>query len=118
MMWLRDLGTFMQNRYGGWYLGLFILVAAAGGNLAQYYFSGPLFGGMSGVNYALFGFLWIRGKFDRFATWRLNPVIVQTMLLWFFLCFTPLIPNVANAAHFAGLALGMLWGYVSAKLRW
>jgi len=116
MMWLRDLGTFTQNRFGALYFGVLVLVIAVVSNFAQYAWSGPFFGGMSGVNYGLLGFLWIRGKVDRFVTWRINPMVVQLMLVWFFLCFTPLIPNVANSAHFAGLAVGMAWGFVSGKI--
>ena len=116
MMWLRDLGTFTENRFGTAYFAALVLVIAIASNVAQNAVAGPVFGGMSGVNYGLFGFLWMRGKFDRFAAWRLNPLLIQTMLFWFFLCFTPLVPHVANGAHFAGLAMGMAWGYVSAKL--
>ena len=35
------------------------------------------------------------------------------MIIWFFACFTPLIPNVANATHATGLAVGLAWGYLS-----
>jgi membrane associated rhomboid family serine protease len=35
------------------------------------------------------------------------------MIIWFIACFTPLVPNVANAAHAAGLVMGMAWGYLS-----
>lgn len=114
MMWLYSLGGFIQSRFSAGYLTAFILLVAAGSNLTQYLWNGPFFGGMSGVNYGLFGFLWMRGKFDRFAGWQLNPTIVQTMMIWFFLCFTPIIPNVANAAHLMGLLLGGAWGYGTA----
>ena len=113
MMWLRDLGTFIQDRFGAVYLGALILVSAALSNVAQDWWHGPLFGGMSGVNYALFGFLWLRGKYDRSAAWSLTPTIVQTMLIWFVLCLTGLLGPVANAAHFIGLVTGLAWGFLS-----
>ena len=116
LMWLRELGTFIQNRFGALHLGVLVLVSAVASNYAQLLWSGPGSGGFSGVNYALFGYLWIRGKFDRFCGWQLNQQIVQTMLLWFFLCFTPLIPNIANAAHAAGLIVGMAAGFLLAKI--
>lgn len=116
LMWLRELGTFVQARFGGGYLLVFVLASALVSNLVQLYVAGPTFGGMSGVNYALFGFLWLRGKYDRTAVWQLNPTIVQTMLLWFVLCFTPLLGHVANGAHAAGLVFGMIAGIVSGKL--
>jgi len=117
LMWLRDLGTFIENRFGAVYLGSFILITAVLSNLAQSAWGNPNFGGMSGVNYALFGFLWIRGKYDRHVAWQLNKNIVYTMLIWFVLCLIPEFfgVSVANTAHAVGLAAGMLWGYVSAK---
>ena len=113
MMWLRDLGTFIQDRFGAAYLGALILVSAIISNTGQYWWDSPNFGGMSGVNYALFGFLWLRGKYDRNAAWSLNPSTVQTMLIWFFLCMTNILGPVANAAHFFGLATGLAWGFLS-----
>jgi membrane associated rhomboid family serine protease len=35
------------------------------------------------------------------------------MILWFVLCFTPLLGHVANSAHAAGLGLGLAWGFLS-----
>jgi membrane associated rhomboid family serine protease len=35
------------------------------------------------------------------------------MIIWFFACFTPLVPHIANTAHAAGLLMGMAWGYLS-----
>lgn len=116
LMWLRDLGGFTQNRFGWGYLAVFVFITGALSNYAQLLWAGPSFGGMSGVNYALFGFLWMRSKHDRFLAWALPPSIVQTMLIWFFVCAIGLIPGVANMAHGAGLVLGMAWGFVSGRL--
>ena len=115
MMWLRDLGGFIQNRFGPLYLGIIVLVSAILSNYGQLLWSGPSFGGMSGVNYALFGFLWMRGKHDRFLAWTLDRVTIQTMLIWFAICAVGLIPNVANMAHGIGLVAGMAWGFISGK---
>ena len=116
LMWIRELGNFIQNRFGALYLTILVLTSAAVSNLAQFAWSlSPYFGGLSGVNYALFGFLWMRGRFDRFGFWTLSPQIVQTMMIWFVICFTPLMPNIANGAHTAGLLFGMLCGFATAK---
>jgi GlpG protein len=115
MMWLRDLGGFFQNKFGIRYLLIFVLIVGALSNYGQLVVSGPFFGGMSGVNYGLFGFLWMRGKHDRFAGWQINPMIVQTMLVWFFVCYAGLVGGIANTAHGVGLVAGMAWGYISAK---
>jgi GlpG protein len=116
IMWLRDLGSILQLRFGAGYFVAFVLSSAAVSNLAQLAWAGPNFGGLSGVNYALFGFLWLRGKYDRTGVWRLNPVIIQTMLLWFVICLTGILGPIANTAHAVGLAFGAACGFLTAKL--
>ncbi len=117
MMWLKDLGALIETRFGGIYMLALVVVSAALSNLGQYFWNGPSFGGMSGVVYALFGFLWIRGKCDPTAGWQLNPQAVYWMIGWFVLCVTGMVGDVANAAHGAGLAVGMAWGWLSARMR-
>jgi GlpG protein len=113
MMCLRDLGSMIEGRRSSWLLAVLVLVIASCSNLPQFYYGGPMFGGMSGVNYGLLGYIWIRGKFDPGSGLNLHPLTVTLMLIWFVACFTPLIPNVANAAHTVGLAMGVAWGYLS-----
>ena len=38
------------------------------------------------------------------------------MIVWFFVCLVGLVGNVANTAHGVGFAVGIAWGYISAKL--
>jgi GlpG protein len=114
IIWLRDLGGFMQHRFSAGYLLVFVLTVAAVSNLVQLAWSGPRFGGLSGVNYGLLGFLWMRGRFDRGGVWQLNPQIVQWMIAWFVLCF--FLPGVANGAHAAGLLFGMITGYTTSLI--
>jgi GlpG protein len=113
MLWLRDLGSMIEGRQSTWLLAVLVVVIGAASNLAQFYYSGPMFGGMSGVVYGLLGYIWIRGKFDPGSGLLLHSSTVTMMLLWFVACFTPLIPHVANAAHAVGLVMGMAWGYLS-----
>jgi rhomboid protease GlpG len=113
MLWLRDLGSMIEDRQSTWVLGWLVLAIGVCSNVAQYYYGGPVFGGMSGVVYGLLGYIWIRGKFDPGSGLYLHSYTVTMMILWFVACFTPLIPHVANAAHAAGLVMGMGWGYLS-----
>lgn len=117
MFWLHDLGSLVENRRGTRYLVAFILLAAIISNIAQYCVSGPNFGGMSGVVYGLFGYVWMKGKFDPGDGIEMNSSTVIIMLAWFALCFTGIFGNVANWAHAGGLGIGTLWGYASA-MRW
>ena len=113
MLWLRDLGSMIEGRQSSRMLAVLVLAIAACSNLVQFWYGGPVFGGMSGVVYGLLGYIWIRGRFDPGSGLYLHPSTVTMMLIWFFACFTPLIPHVANAAHAAGLVMGLAWGYLS-----
>jgi Uncharacterized membrane protein (homolog of Drosophila rhomboid) len=116
MLWLKDLGTMIEKRQGSFFLILQVAVIGLASNFSQYFWSGPNFGGMSGVVYGLLGYIWIRERFDPWCGLSLNPGVVTMMIVWFFLCMTGLIGNVANAAHAGGLVSGMLWGFLAAKL--
>ena len=115
MYWLFELGRMIESRRGGRFLLFFVLILAVSSNLCQYMLSGPGFGGMSGVVYGLFGYIWMKGKFDPGDGLMLHPTTIMIMLFWFVFCFFGSL-NIANGAHAGGLAVGTLWGYLSSKL--
>lgn len=115
MLWLKDLGTMIERHQSSWTLGALVVGIAVISNLAQYFVSGPMFGGMSGVVYGLLGYVWIRGKYDPGSGLFLHKTIVIWMMVWFGLCLTGLIGHVANTAHGAGLAAGIAWGFLSSR---
>lgn len=118
MMWLRDLGSQFEARLGSLYLAAFVVAVGALSNSAQYWQSGaPLFGGMSGVNYALIGYCWVRGRFDPAAGLGLDRQSLIWAMVWFGLCFTGWVGPVANTAHTAGLLLGAAWAFVDSRRR-
>jgi GlpG protein len=115
---LIDLGGLIERRQGSRRFTLLVLALAAISNLVQYYVAGPNFFGLSGVLFGLLGYIWIRGRVDPRSGLFLQPQIIAIMLVWFFLCFTPLPfmmsgSHIANGAHAGGLVAGMLFGYVS-----
>jgi GlpG protein len=116
MLWLLDLGSMIEARRGKGLFIVLMLVLAVVSNLTQYLFSGPFFGGMSGVVYGLLGYAWLRGRFDPTSGLALHPHTVIMMIVWFFFCLTGLAGHVANYSHAAGLLAGMAWGYASAQL--
>ena len=117
MMWLFSLGSLIESVHGSGRFALLVLVFAVGSNLAQYFFGASvLFGGMSGVNYGLIGYVWLRGKFDPGSGLHLDKQSVVLAIGWFFLCLVGIIPHVANYAHAGGLVLGMAWGWISAQI--
>ena len=116
MMMLSQLGWFIEARFGSAKLLALVMAIGVSSNLAEYWWQGPYFGGMSGVNYGLFGFLWMMGKFGRDQSWQMNPQTVQLMLVWMVLCFTGLLGPIANGAHVGGLLIGALLGIISARV--
>jgi GlpG protein len=116
MLWLRDLGSMIETRKGTWRLLALVLVISALSNVGQYLYSGPTFGGMSGVVYGLLGYIWMQGKFDPASGLELHPQTVTLMIIWFFLCLVGVIPNVANVVHAVGAVVGIAWGFLAARM--
>ena len=119
LMWLRMLGTVIEYRQGWKWLLVIVLVTASISNIAQYYVSGPLFLGISGVVFGLLGYVWIKGKFDPFSGMSLPPGVVFMMLLWLGLGVSGFLEKglgvgIANTAHIGGLAAGCIMGYLNA----
>ena len=114
MLW--QLGRLVEARLGTVSLLLQVLLYAVAGNVVQYLWAGPTFGGMSGVVYGLFGCAWIRGRLDRASGMLLRSDVVLMMLAWFSICLLGLMP-IANGAHAGGLLGGMAWGWLSSRRR-
>jgi GlpG protein len=115
MMLFYQLGSMIEARQNSLFLLAFIAVSAALSNVAQYcYHHNPNFGGMSGVVYALAGYVWIRGKYNRASGLFLSKQTVTSLLIWLVVCFTGFAGPVANAAHLMGLITGMVWGRATA----
>ncbi len=116
MLWLRDLGCLFEARLGSWYFALFVVVVAVVSNSAEYLITHHrLIGGMSGVNYGLIGYCWIRGRFDPSAGLHLDQQNLILALVWFGACFTGWLGPIANYAHTGGLVLGMAWAFVDSQ---
>lgn len=115
MMWLWDLGRLVETVKGSLYMLGFMLATGIASNVAQYAIQGPGFGGMSGVVYALLGYVWMQGKFNPRFGFEIHKSTVIMMLGWYVLCWTGLAGPIANWAHTAGLLLGVAWGYLDAR---
>ena len=114
MWWLKDLGTAVERVFSARYLLIFVLVTAAFSHVLEYAMSGPTtFGGMSGVVYSLFAFIWIRGRLDPSFPYRMPQQLVVFMLIWLGLGFTGWVGPIANWVHTGGLISGAVWGVIS-----
>ncbi len=117
MMCLKTLGTAIEAIAGTGRLLALTLVIGVISNLGQFYFAGPAFGGMSGVVYGLFGYVWMKTRFDKRSGYFISQQSVLMMVGWLVACMLNFIPGVANYAHGFGIVAGMVWGVVEAKVR-
>lgn len=110
MLWFKDLGNLFEFKFGRNYFLLFIFLSGLFSNLFQYIFTGPHFGGMSGVLYGLLGFLWVKQSIDQDFEYALPKRDIYLMIGWFFLCLFGIFPKIANFAHAGGAFVGICWG--------
>ena len=117
-LWLSLLGGRIETLLGPVHLLLLVLVSAVISNMAQFVWTGSVaFGGMSGVIYALLGYIWIRNLLAPHPILALPKELIGFMLFWLLFCMTGVLGfllgvGIANAAHFGGLIVGMLLGLI------
>ena len=110
MSWLRTLGNAIEFVRGTRrFLGLVLFVAVVS-NVAQFIWSGPAFGGMSGVDFGLIGYIWMKGKTQPQYGLALPQQQVVMSMLWMLLCIGGAFGPIANAAHVGGFLAGIVIG--------
>lgn len=131
MLWLFVLGKQMEQRLGHLRFIVFILIAAAITNTAQYLMTGPNFLGFSGVLCAMLTFIWMRQRKTPWEGYQLQRSTFLFILIFVFgmlalqlLVFSleiytkhALAISIANTAHIAGLLIGLLLGNMNAFAR-
>lgn len=110
LLWLDRFGRQIEHRHGIVVMAIVVVVSELVGSLGQYWFSGPTFGGMSGVNYGLFGFIWMYARFDKRRGYAIDAFTVGLMMVWFVACATGLLGPIANVGHAGGLVAGLALG--------
>jgi GlpG protein len=117
------LGTLIETRRGTLRFLLLVLVLAVASNLCEYYLGrstiqngrlilkgAPLFGGLSGVIFGLFGYAWAKSRLEPKLGLVITRESVLFMLAWFVLCVLGVFGPIANVAHGSGLLLGLAIG--------
>jgi GlpG protein len=115
MTWI--LGGIIERVKGSLRFSLLVLAIAPISHLAQFVTKHGAFGGMSGVVYGLFGYMWMKAVFSPREGFLMPGIIVAQMMIWMFLGMTGALGNIANAAHFGGLVAGMALGAAPALFR-
>lgn len=106
-----SVGSVIEMRWGTRRLLALTVLIAVFSNSAQYFMKGPQFGGLSGVVFGLFGYLWMKSRFDPSSGIQLSAQSVTWMLFFLALCMTGALGSIANAAHLVGLLTGVVLGY-------
>lgn len=115
MLWWWQLGGDIEKRLGtGKLIGIFVLSSTCSG-LAQYWVKGFYFGGLSGVVYALVGYIWMMNWKCPKAGLTIQKSVLVFLLVWLMLGFVQPFMAIANSAHLAGLVVGVLYGALDSR---
>ncbi|WP_323877876.1 rhomboid family intramembrane serine protease GlpG [Aeromonas caviae] len=113
LLWWWYLGGQIEQRLGSGKLFILLIVGAALPNIAEFFASGPRFGGLSGVVYALLGYSWLRTRLQPDCGLAMPPALMGFMLVWLVLGFLDMLGTpTANIAHLVGLLIGLAQGWL------
>ena len=112
LLWWWSLGKQIEKAFGLSSLLMLFVFSAAVSNVAQLLVSGPNFGGLSGVVYALVGCVWWLGWLKPSWGLSLPKPIVGFLLVWLVVGYLDFLPvHMANTAHTMGLICGCLFAW-------
>ncbi|PSU49770.1 rhomboid family intramembrane serine protease GlpG [Photobacterium frigidiphilum] len=115
-LWWWILGGQLERHSGSAKLVQVFLISALVSGFAQFWLHGPNFGGLSGVVYALMGYIWWMGWLAPKRDLTMPKAYVGFMLAWLVIGFAePMGMSIANMAHLFGLISGCLIALVDAK---
>ncbi len=122
MLWLHRFGSQIEPRLKSLKFLLLVLCLSSFAVVTEYFWlyaqhRFATVGGMSGVGYGLFGFIWMKVRFAPEERYQLSRGDINLFLIWLVVCATGMIGPVANAAHAGGLALGCALGWGSVQLK-
>jgi len=116
LLWWWYLGGAIEKRLGSGKLFVIMLISALLSGWMQAKFSGVLFGGLSGVVYALMGYAWLRGERDPASGIFLERGLMAFSIVWLVIGYVGWFDlSIANAAHVTGLLLGLAMAFVDTR---
>ncbi|MFY9179201.1 MAG: rhomboid family intramembrane serine protease [Venatoribacter sp.] len=113
-LWWWILAPQIERLDGAKALLILILLTGLGGNLVQWWYAGPAFGGASGITFGFLG--WVGVRLKRVA-YPFPSVLLPAMVVLMLITIAtdtvlPGISGTANGAHLGGLIAGLLLGLV------
>lgn len=121
-LWFWVLGARLEKMMGSLLWALFIIITGACSNLTQFLWSeSPIFGGMSGVVFALVGFIGVRQYLAPHPLLNIPNAILWFMLATLVLGMTGIFNvfidgSIGNAAHVGGLIAGAVYALATQRL--
>lgn len=122
MLFLVSFGRMVERWLGTPSFAMFVLLLSIGPNLLQglapdWMWGFPFFGGISGVLYGLFGYVWLRSTFDPTLGVSIPIPIAFVMVGIIVLGMLGIFPALrfAHLAHLGGLLIGSAMGYATAR---
>jgi len=118
VLWIWMVGGAIERSQGSGHFLLLVLFSGAFSNLAQYWVTGPLFGGLSGVVFAVLAYTWLWDKLSSRPLFGLPSALFGLMLFWLALGYSGALEmvglgSIANTAHLAGLIAGLFFAIIS-----
>ncbi|WP_120817240.1 rhomboid family intramembrane serine protease GlpG [Yokenella regensburgei] len=116
LLWWWYLGGAVEKRLGSGKLIVITVISALLSGFIQHKFGGPWFGGLSGVVYALMGYVWLRGERDPESGVHLQRGLILFSLVWLVAGWFDLFGmSIANGAHVAGLVVGLAMAFADTQ---
>lgn len=121
LMWF--LGHRIEHYQGARTLLIVAVVSGVLSNLLQASWYGiAFFGGLSGIVYALVGYIWVWQTNHTQSKLRIPLLLIVVLFVTMVLGFTPILGiiagnEVANGAHLGGAISGIMLGFIHSKLR-
>jgi membrane associated rhomboid family serine protease len=118
LAWFSTLARQIEGYLSSRKLLLLILGIAIPSNIAFYLIASPAFGGLSGVNYGLFAYLWCRGNYSTDSALRPDQQLSQFFFVWYIICLALTLlggmfgMKVANSIHGVGALMGIVFAVV------
>lgn len=111
LLMFQDLAGQIEQRLGRFRLILLILLFSLISNLAEG-FLGPnrLFGGMSGMIFGLFGFVWMRAVYAPWTGFVMPPAMIWLLSAWFIMSLVNHAIPTNNWGQAFGFCFGVLLG--------
>lgn len=116
-LWVWELGRLIEQQQKSHTLIFVVVLSSLVANFSQYLTGSVLFGGLSGVLYALLGYCWFWDRLAKYPIFHVRKGVFIALMIWLVFCLVGGVSmlglgDVANAAHIGGLVAGFLLAWL------